>query len=327
MTKWIDFKLLKQQLSFQQVLAHYGIKATKDGEAHVKACCPFHDDKRPSLGIDLNRKIWQCFACKTSGNVLDFITRMEGHDPVAPGAIRKGAEIAVEIMSVDLQAHKAAKGVRKDQVRAKPVQSEAAEPPPVPSQEQEGIETDDSLENEPLSFELKLEKSHAYMKAKGFKPSTYEAFGIGYCKRGMMKGRVCFPLRRADGELVGYAGRWAENKAPDDQPRWLYPPKFNPDCFLFNWFRLAPNPPEHVVICGNYWDVLASHERGIAAIGVPQFELTETHVETLALAGVTHVELVADDPSCIPELAISLLSQTVFVRSGRIGETREEEAA
>jgi hypothetical protein len=44
-----------------------------------------------------------------------------------------------------------------------------------------------------------------------------EAIGIGYCKRGMMKDRVAFPIRLPNGKLVGYIGYNPEDgtlKAP-----------------------------------------------------------------------------------------------------------------
>jgi len=35
---------------------------------------------------------------------------------------------------------------------------------------------------------------------------TAEALGIGYARKGMMRGRVAIPIRKEDGTLVGYCG-------------------------------------------------------------------------------------------------------------------------
>ncbi len=40
----------------------------------------------------------------------------------------------------------------------------------------------------------------------GFEPEDAKAIGIGYAKKGTMKGTVAVPLRLEDGKLVGYIG-------------------------------------------------------------------------------------------------------------------------
>ncbi len=39
------------------------------------ACCPFHDDKHPSMKIDKN---YHCFACGVGGDAVDYVSRMFG---------------------------------------------------------------------------------------------------------------------------------------------------------------------------------------------------------------------------------------------------------
>jgi len=44
--------------------------------------------------------------------------------------------------------------------------------------------------NLPLTFELKtLDPNHVYLKERRFEKETIKEFGLGYCKRGLMKGR------------------------------------------------------------------------------------------------------------------------------------------
>ncbi len=42
---------------------------------------------------------------------------------------------------------------------------------------------------------------------RGLTPETVNVFGVGYCPRGLMRGRVAIPIRNERGELVAYAGR------------------------------------------------------------------------------------------------------------------------
>ena len=39
------------------------------------ACCPFHDDRHPSMKVDSR---FHCFACQADGDVIDFTSRLFG---------------------------------------------------------------------------------------------------------------------------------------------------------------------------------------------------------------------------------------------------------
>ena len=70
---------IKQQLTIAQVLDHYGLKADKNH----RLCCPFHNDKTPSMQIYLETNTVHCFSsnCKLHGkaiDVIDFILHQEG---------------------------------------------------------------------------------------------------------------------------------------------------------------------------------------------------------------------------------------------------------
>lgn len=49
----------------------YGIRVNRNG----MACCPFHDDRSPSLKVD---KRFHCFGCQADGDVIDFAARLYG---------------------------------------------------------------------------------------------------------------------------------------------------------------------------------------------------------------------------------------------------------
>lgn len=63
------------------------------------------------------------------------------------------------------------------------------------------------------------------------------AFGLGIAKRGMMKGRLVFPIHNVEGALVAYCGRLVEGEASDDNPKYKQPPNFRKELELFNWHR------------------------------------------------------------------------------------------
>ena len=54
------FSEVKEYLTARQVAENYGLQVRRNG----LACCPFHDDKHPSMKIDKN---YHCFACGVEG--------------------------------------------------------------------------------------------------------------------------------------------------------------------------------------------------------------------------------------------------------------------
>src|ERR1700693_3047681 len=77
MSQYIDFAFVKENASFERVLAHYNLE-TRGSGVQRSVLCPFHPDKRPSCRVELDKKIFHCFACEASGNILEFVARMEG---------------------------------------------------------------------------------------------------------------------------------------------------------------------------------------------------------------------------------------------------------
>jgi DNA primase len=72
----MDIKEIKAQLTITQVLQHYGLKADRNN----KLCCPFHDDKSPSLQIYPATNTYCCFSanCKAAtGDAIQFIQLKE----------------------------------------------------------------------------------------------------------------------------------------------------------------------------------------------------------------------------------------------------------
>ena len=63
------FSQVKEHLTARQAAEYYGLKVKRNGTA----CCPFHDDKHPSMKIDKN---YYCFACGVGGDVVDYVSRM-----------------------------------------------------------------------------------------------------------------------------------------------------------------------------------------------------------------------------------------------------------
>jgi hypothetical protein len=87
------FEAVKQSVTTRQAAESYGVKVSR----HGMACCPFHDDRTPSMKVD-NR--FHCFGCQADGDVIDFTARLFG----------LGLKDAAEKLAADFSVHYDAHG-------------------------------------------------------------------------------------------------------------------------------------------------------------------------------------------------------------------------
>ena len=69
------FEAVKQSVTVREAAQMYGIEINRSG----MACCPFHDDKNPSM--KLNEEYFYCFGCGATGDVIDFAARLYNLSP------------------------------------------------------------------------------------------------------------------------------------------------------------------------------------------------------------------------------------------------------
>ncbi|WP_295093393.1 CHC2 zinc finger domain-containing protein [Ruminococcus sp.] len=68
------FNIVRENLTARNVAEYYGLKVNRKG----MACCPFHDDKTPSMKIDQR---YYCFGCGEKGDAVDYVSKMFGLNP------------------------------------------------------------------------------------------------------------------------------------------------------------------------------------------------------------------------------------------------------
>jgi DNA primase len=155
---------IKQQLTVGEVLDHYGLKTN----THNMLCCPFHEDKTPSLQVYRQTNTWTCFSSNCdagSGDVIDFIMRMD--KSTKHEAILKAKELA---------------GYSKPE-------------PPY-----------EKLFKTFLTNVKKADKAQAYLKERGLNPERI-AIGYNNTTWGQMRYCLIFPLKSKQGKIVSLYGR------------------------------------------------------------------------------------------------------------------------
>jgi DNA primase len=310
--QWVDFGALKQQVSMTEILEHYGLldklKPQKGGDELV-GLCPFHQEKRRSFHVSVLKNAWQCFGCKRHGNILDFVAHKEGVD------VRQAALMIQGWF-----------GVGDD----KPVDTipNVAETKTVFS-ETPGQGVDEKVPaNPPLTFELKnLDTKHPYLRERGLSKEAVEHFGLGYCSRGLMKGRIAIPIHNERGELVAYAGRWP-GEPPEDIENYLLPSHFRKSLVVFNLHRVGESAKEMgLILVEGFFSVFRLWQAGcpnaVALMGsYLSGQQRELLVETLGSKG--RVILLMDndeagkegEAQCLQELAQYLYVKAVRLPDG-----------
>ncbi len=158
----------------------------------------------------------------------------------APGEVEARTEVGTETTEADTQPGESAS------------ERQAGESPPQP--------------NRPLTFELKLDAEHPWFAEVGLLPETVEEFGLGFCSRGTMAGRICFPIRNASGELLGYAGRWPADHPPEGQPIWRYPKGLDLSQVVYPAERLAGAAPGSELFAGDPLRAVLARQMGLEEV-------------------------------------------------------------
>lgn len=256
--KLVDFRAVREGVTMEEALNHYGLldRMKRTGD-NLSGCCPIHKGKNPTqFRVSLEKNLWNCFSeCHHGGNVIDFISRME--DVSAYAAAQK----AIEWFKLDEERVYAEGGGAPDGASAP---NDAAEPAPraKPSATAEA-KPEGNTPNPPLTFRLdKLQRDHPYLAERGLTLETLVDFGVGFCAKGMMSGRIAIPIHNVDGQVVAYAGRNVGDPA-EGTPKYKLPPGFRKSLELFNLDRAKKASPEvPLIVVEGFFDAMKLHQLG-----------------------------------------------------------------
>ena len=104
MARFTDSQLkeLKTNISLVSLINSQGYDLKPQGKDHIM-CCPFHDDKTPSLKVSIQKNVYNCFGCGASGTVIDWVMQTQGV------SFRHACEILADDAGVSLDSKVIAK--------------------------------------------------------------------------------------------------------------------------------------------------------------------------------------------------------------------------
>lgn len=237
MRDWVNFAEIKSQVKLAAVLHSYGVDWLRhSGPAQqYRGRCPMHEGQGTgAFHAHLGRGVFHCFACGAGGNVLDFVAAMEGCS------------------------------IREAALRLQGSHGQGGRPAGVPAggPRRRELVTKKREVNQPLSFALNVDRRHSYLAGRGLRPRTVDHFGVGYCARGLMQGRIAIPIHDDQGRLVAYCGRALE----EDAPRYRFPGGFQKAQVLFNYHRARATSAHRVIVVEGFFDCMRVHQAGYPCV-------------------------------------------------------------
>jgi DNA primase len=198
---FVDFKLIKQQVSMEAALGHYNIRLRRVNQHSLRGLCPLptHSSEKSaeSFGVHTGKNIWACQssscaaarAGKKGGNVLDFVSVMENIS-IRDAALRLHEWFGASSSSAGSTPEKKVEVERSTGAEKKLV-----------AEKKEG--SGEHVENKPLTFTLKdVDSKHQYLRSRGIKEETAQHFR---CR--------IFSRRRIDERTRGHSNSQQQGRA------------------------------------------------------------------------------------------------------------------
>lgn len=282
---------VRERASIVQVINEY-VPLTKRGHNHV-GLCPFHSEKSPSFTVNEEKKIFYCFGCNATGNVITFLMKKDGLAfPEAVRALASRYGITINESKRDVPDE-------REQIYA--ALKVASEYFSGMLRAPAGDQAKEYLKGRGLTGEL-AKRFHI-----GFAPNKWDGLfmflksrGIGVdsaCKAGLLvkkdkgpgcydrfRNRVVFPITDVRGRIIGFGGRAMDDKS---LPKYLNSPEspvFKKGETLFGLAQAkeAVSKEGFVLVVEGYFDLVALHRHGfLNSVATMGTALTTDHIRTL----------------------------------------------
>jgi len=182
----MEIKEIKEQLSIITVLQHYGLKPNRN----KMLCCPFHDDKNPSMQVYAETNTVFCFSgnCKMNGKKIDTIQFIQDKENLSKHEAIKKAESLINqsIQSVQVKPIIQAENLTEIFAKLKPILYSSS-------------------------------KARAYAESRNIYNAKLEAGYNNGTHYRHLKNCMVFPLKDKSGNIVSLYGRNTESKGKDDR--------------------------------------------------------------------------------------------------------------
>ncbi|MGZ8786130.1 MAG: DNA primase [Acidimicrobiia bacterium] len=283
-----------------------GVTTVRKRGRTFTAICPFHQEKTPSLSIDVAQGLYHCFGCQAGGDVFKFVQETQGLD--FSEAVEQLAARAGIALQRDPEVIRR-KGEREGLIEA--------------------TRTVVDFYQDRLKTGQDAGGARSYLRGRGYDVDVIDRFRLGYAPGGdvwdalvthlravgvsekvmidaglaartsrgrlrdWFRGRIMFPIFDLRGEPVGFGARILEG----DGPKYLNSPEtriYQKARLLYgpNWAKPDITRAGFSLVVEGYTDVIGLHLAGMpqavatcgTALGEDHFDLLRRFAERVVLA-------------------------------------------
>lgn len=219
---------LKTRANIKDVISSY-VQLRRSGSDWV-CCCPFHNEKTPSMYVHENQRYFHCFGCGKGGDVITFVRDIEGMSYI--DAVRKLADqYHMEMPEFKADPKAQEEKDRKDLLRGIMLDANRYYYANL-TRKEEGKPAkdylasrgfgDDIIEKYRLGVSLSQDGLQGYLRRKEYKVPDIQACGLIYGKDNIdsFANRIIVPIFDAQGNVVAFGGRIYKEEDKDNPAKY-----------------------------------------------------------------------------------------------------------
>lgn len=238
--------------------------------------CPFHNEKSPSFAVSPDKQIFHCFGCGVGGNVIHFISKIEGIN------YRESIELLAERANITLPKLESIGDNKTQELKDKiyQINKEAAyfyhenlyKPTAKPAQEyvKKRKLNNATLKEFLIGYSGNFNELYNFLKSKGFSAEAILASDlVNKNDRGQFidrfRHRLMFPIQDVRGRIIAFGGRVLD----DSKPKYINSPEnlvYSKGRHLFGLYNAKKHDTKKILIVEGYMDVISLHQRGITNV-------------------------------------------------------------
>lgn len=238
--------------------------------------CPFHKEKSPSFAVSPDKQIFHCFGCGAGGNVIHFISKIEGldfKDTLELLANRVNIELpTLDNLEDDKTARLKSKVYEINKIAAEFYHENLYKPASKTAQE---YIKKRKLDNRTLKAFLigyagNFNELYLLLKQKGY--TEEEMLESSLVKRtengGYMdsfRKRLMFPIQDVRERVIAFGGRVLD----DSKPKYINSPEnivYSKGRNLFGLNVAKKHDTRKIIIVEGYMDAISLYQRGITNV-------------------------------------------------------------
>ena len=265
---------VKESNDIVEVISQY-VHLKRSGRNYF-GICPFHNEKSPSFSVSPDKQIFHCFGCGVGGNVISFISKIEGI------GFKEAIETLAERANISLPVNTSQEDSKLEELKSKvfKVNSFTADyyhKRLYDSKSKIGQEyvkkrklTNDTLEAYNLGFSGNFDELYQVLRKEGFNDEEILESGLvnkndngKYIDR--YRNRFMIPILDVRNRVIAFGGRVID----DSKPKYINSPEnivYSKGKHLFGLNVAKKGDTKKLLIVEGYMDAISLHQRGITNV-------------------------------------------------------------